>query len=315
MEFYLGVDGGQSSTVVLVGDDKGRVVGAARGGPCNHVSGLEGRAKFVRVVGGCIREACSAAGLDPTATRFEAACLGMSGGAEDKLDLLSHIIRTEHLLITTDGEIALTGATGGRPGIVVIAGTGSIAFGRNSSGELRRAGGWGYVFGDEGGAFDIVRQALRACLRFEEGWGTGTALLPALLEAAGARNANELLHLFYGSEWPRSRVAALAELVDGAGESGDPIARGILEQAGQSLASLAGCLRAQLFADGSETMVSFVGGVFRSRIVRERFCMLVELAQGSHCAAPEMSPAAGALLDAYRAAGREVTVSQVPTLK
>ncbi len=315
MELFLGIDGGQSSTTVLIGDSSGRVIGWARGGPCNHVSGPGAAEKFTRVIKDCIAEAGSIAGLTHDTLRFKAACCGMSGGPVDKESLLREIIMTELLVVKTDAEIALTGAFAGLPGIVVIAGTGSIALGRNGSGEMLRAGGWGYIYGDEGSAFDIVRQSVRAALRQEEGWGTKTALLPELLSASQAVSANELMHDLYTSDWPRWRVAELAALVDQVGLSGDSVARGILEQAGQNLASLAGCLRRVLFAESSTVDVAFVGGVFRSKAVLSRFRLLVELTEGCRCMTPLMDPAAGALLDAYQSAGRSPTLSGVPGLK
>src|SRR5947209_3167873 len=84
------------------------------------------------------------------------------------------------------GTTALAGATRSGQGIITIAGTGSIAFGRNPAGRTARAGGWGYIFGDEGGGFDIARQATRAILRLEEGWGPPTALRETLLAATGS---------------------------------------------------------------------------------------------------------------------------------
>ena len=165
---FLGVDGGQSSTTALIGDETGRVLGAGAGGPCNHVGAAEGRQKLIRAVGDCVARACEGAGLDPATVVFEAACFGMSGGPEDKQAILAEILKTGKLVATTDAVIALAGATAGRPGIITIAETGSIAFGRNAQGRTARAGGWGFVFGDEGGGFDITRQALRAALRMEE---------------------------------------------------------------------------------------------------------------------------------------------------
>lgn len=171
MSLFLGIDGGQSSTVGLIADEGGRVLGHGRGGPCNHVAASEGRAKFKRAILECLDEACRAAGLDLSTVEFEAACLGFSGGATDKEAYSREFIRSKSFKITHDAEIALTGATAGDPGVIVIAGTGSIAFGKNANGTTKRAGGWGYAFGDEGGAFDVAKQALRAALAMEEGWG------------------------------------------------------------------------------------------------------------------------------------------------
>ena len=92
----------------------------------------------------------------------------------DKEAFVKELIASDKYKLTHDAEIALIGATAGQPGIIVIAGTGSIAFGRNAQMQTARAGGWGYIFGDEGGGFDIAKNALRRALQFEEGWGPAT---------------------------------------------------------------------------------------------------------------------------------------------
>ena len=303
MKLYLGVDGGQSGTTAVIGDETGRVLGTGEAGPCNHAAGAEGRAKLESAVRESVGGACRSARLNPAGVRFEAACFGMSGGPEDKREILTSIIRSHKWIFTNDAVIALAGATKSGQGIIVIAGTGSISFGRDAGGRAARAGGWGYVFGDEGGAFDIARQALRAVLRMEEGWGPSTSLRDALLEATGSHTANEMLHLFYTTDWPRSRVARLAPLVDGAASQGDAVASGILNQAAQALALLATAVRSQLWQAGEPVEVAAVGGVFESQVVRERFRLLVELSEGNRCVAPRHGPAEGALLEAYRAAG------------
>src|SRR5438552_5762453 len=194
MKYFLGVDGGQSSTAAVIGDELGRVIGIGRGGPSNHVGAAEGRAKFVSAIQECVNAACAQAGLDPLSARFTSACLGFSGGPADKESIVNEILSSERTLVTHDGLIALSGATAGQPGLIAIAGTGSFAFGRNAAGETARAGGWGYIFGDEGGGFYITRQALRAALRFEECWGPATTLRSMFLDATGASDMNDLLH-------------------------------------------------------------------------------------------------------------------------
>jgi N-acetylglucosamine kinase-like BadF-type ATPase len=303
MRLFLGVDGGQSSTTVLIGDESGRVLGAGEAGPCNHAGAEEGRARFVRAVNEGLNAACAQAGLDAGAVGFESACLGMSGGPDDKQAILAGMLRAEHLIVTTDAAIALSGATATGQGIAAIAGTGSIAFGRNAEGRRARAGGWGYIFGDEGSGFEIARQAVRAALRMEEGWGPPTSLRQALLGATGRQDANEALHLFYTSEWLRSRVAALASLVDAAAADGDAVAIGILNRAAVDLAMLVAAVRSQLWKSGDAVEVAYIGGVFQSATVLEHFRLLVELEPGNRCTPPEHGPAEGALLEAYRAVG------------
>jgi N-acetylglucosamine kinase-like BadF-type ATPase len=308
-DYFLGVDGGQSSTTAVIGDSSGRIAGWASAGPCNHVSQAEAKAKFLRVMSECLSQASARAGLPNNGApwHFKAACLGMSGGPDDKGALLHQLIESPRMTVTHDAMIALAGATSGEAGIIVIGGTGSIAFGQNARGETVRAGGWGYIFGDEGGAFDIARQAVRAVLRDHEGWGGRTALTPALLEAASADDANQMLHLFYTAEWPRSRVARLAEMVNRIAEEGDPTAAGILHQAAQQLALLVASVRRQLWKEGETAYVSWSGGVFNSSMLLDRFRLLVSLEDGVVCEPPRHGPAVGALLLAYRAAGLHVT--------
>jgi N-acetylglucosamine kinase-like BadF-type ATPase len=309
MTLFLGVDGGKSSTKAVIGNQTGRILGEGTGGPCNHVGEAEGRERLTRGVTESVMLASEHAGLSASQVKFEAACFGMSGGPADKQAILAKILRAKKLVVTHDALIALSGATGGEPGVVAIAGTGSIAFGRNGAGATARAGGWGFLFGDEGGGFDIARQALRAILRFEEGWGPQTALHHVLLRATGVADANELMHALYTREWPRPRVAALAELVDGAALAGDVVARDILRNAAEQLATLSVSTGRRLFQGGETVLVCYTGGVFRSPLVLERYRQIVELEDGYRCAAPRHSPAAGALLEAYRAAGIHPTLT------
>ncbi len=303
MRLFLGVDGGQSGTTAVIGDDTGRVLGTGEAGPCNHAAAGEGRAKLERAVAGSVAAACADAGLDAAKVRFEAACFGMSGGPDDKREILAATLRTERLVVTNDAVIALAGATRTGQGIITIAGTGSIAFGRNPAGRTSRAGGWGHIFGDEGGGFDIARQATRAALRLEEGWGPPTVLRDRMLAATGSENANQMLHLFYTDEWPRSRVATLARLVDAAAMESDAVALAILRGAAQQLAMLAGAVREELWAKGRAVEIAYIGGVFQSRTVLENFRTMVELQEGVRCGAPLRGPAEGALCEAYRSAG------------
>jgi N-acetylglucosamine kinase-like BadF-type ATPase len=309
---FLGVDGGQSATVAVIGDEHGRILGTGSGGPCNHVSTSEARERFMSAIGAAVRAALQAASASPgesgavMETTFDAACFGLSGGPADKEALAREIVRAKRYRITHDAAIALTGATGAEPGVIVIAGTGSIAFGKNAGGETARAGGWGYIFGDEGSAFDLVRRALRAVLRSEEGWGPSTALREALLEAGGATDANSLLHRFYTPEFPRDRIASFAKCVDQTAEYGDTVAVELLSGAAQSLAALAASVRRRLFHNDASVTVSYAGGVFRSRMLLERFKMLVELDGTSAAVPPRDSPAAGALIEACRLGGVNV---------
>jgi N-acetylglucosamine kinase-like BadF-type ATPase len=301
-QYFLGVDGGQSSTTAIIGDESGRVLGVGLGGPSNHAGAAEGRAKFVNAIRASVGAACMQAGLEAW-VRFSSSCLGLSGGPADKQLLLGQILASDRTLVTDDATIALSGALAGDPGIVVIAGTGSIAFGRNAQGRTARAGGWGYLFGDEGGAFWIVREAFRAALGWEEGWGSPTALRAILLDATGARNMNDLMHRSYTPEYPRPRLASLALQVNYAAEAGDPVACQILRDAALELAGLAHAVRSQLFAASETLPCAYVGGVFHSRGLRRGFREALEREPRLVATAPIHHPAVGALMEAYRSVG------------
>ena len=310
--FYLGIDGGQSSTKALIADEHGRIAGHGTGGPCNHVSGPERRVKFFAAVNASVNEACERAGLGTSSVEFAAACLGCSGGPEDKEAYVREAIRSAKYKVTHDAEIALSGATEAQPGIIVIAGTGSIAFGRNGADKSARAGGWGYIFGDEGGAFDLVRQALRAALKYEEGWGPETSLRERLLCATGARSANDLMHRFYTNEFPRNRVVTFAPLVTDAATAGDRAAKAIIRTAAAHLASLARGVHESLFEKSALVPVCYIGGVFRSPPLRVNFAVDVHRAMGCIAGPPRYSPAAGAVLEALRLDGNQSNLSDVP---
>ena len=315
---YLGVDGGQSSTTAIIGDKHGKILGYGRGGPCNHISGPEAKARFAGAIGQAIRQALAdkdqtpseprPSGSGPTLPHFTSACLGFSGGADDKANWLEEIFTSDHRTVTHDGLIALSGATGGAPGIIIIAGTGQLAFGRNSAGRTARAGGWGYIYGDEGGGFDISRQALRAALREEEGWGPKTALRDMLLSASGARTVNDLLHRLYTPEFSRPAIGSWSQLVDLAAENGDRCAKDILEAAARHLAGYTHAVHRNLFTN-EDSIVAYIGGAFKSRQLLHNFrTMMAPLT----AVPPLYGPATGALLEAYREAGLAPTLSNLP---
>jgi N-acetylglucosamine kinase-like BadF-type ATPase len=310
-KLYLGVDGGQTSTVALIADQTGRILGRGKGGPCNHVGPAEGRARFLSAVGDSLREACVEAGITREAVSFASVCLGFSGGPKDKDTYVRELIRSERYYVTHDAEIALEGATEGSPGIIIIAGTGSMSYGRNSEGRAARAGGWGYAFGDEGGAFYLARQVLRAALAFEEGWGQPTRLYTKLLEAAGTESADEILRRFYAGQ-QRSVIASYASLLDQAEREDDEVARLILTEGGGELAKYVQHVHDALFRSGESVEIAYIGGVFQSDLLRSVFVDRVKMVIGSVAHRPKLSPAAGALLRSLREDSVTASLSDVP---
>jgi N-acetylglucosamine kinase-like BadF-type ATPase len=308
--FYLGVDGGQSSTKALLADETGRVIGRGHGGPCNHVASAEGRSKFLSAVGDCLRQAYHEAGLESASVHFASVCLGLSGGAEDKEAYTKELIASDRYKLTHDAEIALLGGTAGEPGIIVIAGTGSIAFGLNAQQQTARAGGWGYIFGDEGGGFDLAKQAIRRALQHEEGWGPPTTLRKALLEVSGAATVNGLMHQLY-NKFDRTQIASYASLVTSAAEKGDQAALEILKAAVSSLTSYVTGVYDQLFKKSETVQIVAVGGVFKIHLLMQQ--LMQKIYSSLHCPLgnPRLSPSAGALLEALRQDGNSNHLSNL----
>lgn len=294
-KLYLGVDGGQSSTKALIGNARGEVLGRGLGGPCNHARLGEGRAKLAAALSEAVGQALEPLGLTLAEARFHRICIGMSGGPDDKREIIHSLIQADSYDVTTDAHIALYGALEGGVGAVVISGTGSIALSRDGQGRIWRAGGWGYVFGDEGSAFDIARLSLRAALAAEEGWGPSTALRPALLAATRSDNANQLLHRWYAGEFSRDQTAGWSRLAEEAAAQEDTVAQSILESAGSRLAQLAATAAKMASLPAGDAEICPIGGVFANKSVLQSFCLGLDGLWGVRPTPAVASPADGAL--------------------
>ncbi len=164
MAYYLGIDGGGSKTTCAVGDEVS-ILGSAVTGPSNIIRVGEVRAR--ESLHQAIRQACAAAKIDPR--QVHRACVGVAGVASEDVanavrKLIAEVIPAE-IEVVGDMQIALQAALGAEPGVVVIAGTGSIAYGRDAQGKTARAGGWGFAISDEGSAHWIGRTAVSSLLR------------------------------------------------------------------------------------------------------------------------------------------------------
>ena len=123
------------------------------------------------------------------------------------------------------------------------------------------------------------------------------------MNASGAQDANDLVHRFYTPDFPRSRVASYAPLIDEAARAGDHVAREIIMSGAQALATYVSAVRRQLFQRGEPSDTSYVGGVFASELFRERFRLIVELEGDVSIHPPKYGPAVGALIEAYKLGG------------
>jgi len=179
------------------------------------------------------------------------------------MGLLQPLLPRVRLRLVHDSEIALVGGTGGRrDGVVVIAGTGSIAVGHDGAGRVVRAGGWGHVLGDEGSGYQIAQRGLNAATRARDGRGPATSLLESLPDAVGAASVEDLASRIYLEGWPAGQIAALAPVVLTAADEGDAVARGIVAAAGHELSRAAVAVIRALGKDETHLEVVLSGGVF-----------------------------------------------------
>lgn len=305
---FLGVDGGQSHTEAVVADERGRIRGRGRGGPANHAEQPGGRERLARAVGESVGAALREAGLatEVSEVEFDAAHCAMTGGADFKEEVIRSIVRARRLSIGHDAPAALAGATGGEPGIVVIAGTGSVAYGENGLDRSAQAGGWGYLLGDEGSGYWIAMEGLRCALRAVDGVGDSTELGTRALRHFDLKDFRELARAVYAGRIDRDRLATFAIEVERAAREGDASARRIIAEAAMWLCRLVIAVAKRLSVESVK--VAAVGGAFRSLSLREEFAQRVaQHLPLARVIAPRFDPAVGALLLAYGAAGVDLT--------
>ncbi len=309
MEIILAIDGGGSRTRALAIDREARVVGVAESGPSNHL--LKPRNIVRQSLIEAIEQTLSEGGVSRAAIVSLAA--GLAGvdydraGAND-IEGVFHEMGFEDPLIEGDVVIAHAGALALRPGVVVLAGTGSAILGVGEDGKRVKVGGWGPIFGDEGSAQRIGQMALRAAARDFDKRGPATELTNALMKALGIDDFRRTIARVYGTPMNAREIAALCPISYKIAEAGDEEARQIFLTAGEELAEGAAAAIAELGMQSSEVPVSYQGAVLEScALLRERFSeMLTELVPNVSIVAPRFPPVIGAYLLARRALGWEL---------
>ncbi len=308
MVHVLGVDGGATKTICLLSDEGGRLLGAGVSGPSNYITiGVEGAKRsleeaIMEAIRGC-----------RGVRKVEAAYLGMAGGEGSRgrrvyKGIMEDLGIAERTFVDSDAAVALAGATACKPGVVVISGTGSIAYGVNRYGKRRRAGGWGYLLGDEGSGFDIGRRGLISALRAHDGRGERTLLLERLISHLGVSDVYELIEKLYGFGPRVYEVASMAPIVMDAARDGDPASQRILRGALEELEALALAVIRGLEMEGEEFELALVGGVFEAEdlMADPLGGRISSQIPGCKVIKPRFKPAVGAVLMALNAVGIEV---------
>jgi len=292
-----GIDGGQSSTVAAIGDETGRVLGRGSAGPADEIGQGSESTRLRDALRGALDAARRAASL-PESARFDAIVAGISG-YDGRVYGRAPELPSDRIVLLHDTPIAHAGALGGRAGVIAIAGTGSVVYGRDDRGGSCTLGGWGYLFGDEGSAFGIARDSLAMLMRAQD---EGDASLEEASRAArayfGAESLRALVHAVYKGGIARDRLASFAREA----MKSDAFAA-VVDRGASRLATLIGAA----IAAGAPARVSLIGGVFADAAFRDRVERALRDAHpGAEIVPTRYEPECGALLLAYREAGLAV---------
>ncbi len=305
MSFFIGVDGGASKTAAIVVDELGNRLGSGLAAGSNHLRvGIE---VATRNVERAVNMALVEAGI--AIRNVEYAYCGIAGSdhpehRERVIDALRIFFPRGNFIVDTDARIALTGAIGFGAGIVVISGTGSVAFGRNIAGDEARAGGWGPTLGDEGSGFWIAREGLSAIVRAHDGRGFTTAMTGLLCLEYKMCQPEDLPAFVYAATTHVDDIARYGKLVIEAAKADDEVARDILGRGGSELAECVLAIARKLHMTDTDFPVAYVGGAFHAGdlLLNPMRLRLERDAPGASLQPPLRPPVEGAAMMAMRAA-------------
>jgi len=264
MRYIIGIDGGGTKTLGILINEKADLLAKAELGPSNYH--VLGKTKLKELIGELVAELIEQSKIAP---EVDAICVGLAGAGREKernevTKLVKELKCAKEVLAEHDASIALAGALGGKPGIMIIAGTGSIAFGRNADGKTARAGGWGYLLGDEGSGFYIGQKALIAALKEWDGRGEKTKLTEMITTEYGVSNIEGIIEKVYSEKLKSKGIGKIAPLVFKAAKEGDKIARTIVENAGRELGTLANAVMRTLNLT-ENVEIALVGSIFKQK--------------------------------------------------
>ncbi|GAC1406577.1 MAG: BadF/BadG/BcrA/BcrD ATPase family protein [Candidatus Velthaea sp.] len=294
MSVYLGIDGGQSSTTAVVMNDHRVVLGTGVAGPSDHVDEPPDSRRCADACEAAAARALENAGI-ATHDPIEAVVVGLSG-YEGELHGVAPRFNSARVRFMHDAPVALAGAIEQRPAVVVIAGTGSVAYGERADGTSVRIGGYGYLFGDEGSSFALARAALTHAMA-EDDRGVRTRIGEAATAFFDVPDVRALARAFYLRRIDRPGLATFARVVLDAARLGDPEANALVDDAAHALASLATIALERMDANNRSIPVAFIGGMMQNAALSERTRNhLALLAAHAVVVAPLHSPAIGAAL-------------------
>lgn len=280
MGYVIGIDGGATKTRCAAFDREMGLLAEVYGKSSNLTS--LSREEVQRNLTDLLDLFFAESGLAPE--QCACVCLGSAGAGRESArreleGILRGLLPHSRVLVTDDAISALTGGTGGGPGILLISGTGSICLGRGAGGEICRAGGWGHVMGDEGSGYHIACQMLQAIVRAQDGRGEPTLLTELVYGHWGLEDVDGLMDLVYRSGKGKSEIASIAFLCDMGYDRGDKAAMGIMERCAQELAAMAEAVARRLAPPGEVLPCLGAGSVLeKSACLRQ--CLQARLDAG-----------------------------------
>jgi N-acetylglucosamine kinase-like BadF-type ATPase len=260
MEAILAIDGGASRTRCIAIQRSGRILGKAESGPSNHLQQSdESIEQRLAEVTERTLQAANISKSDITCLSAGLAGVDYDGYGAEPMNKLFHRLGFTQCLVHGDMVIAHAAALGMQPGIVVIAGTGSVILGIDDTGRRVRVGGWGPLYGDEGSAQHIAAAALRAAARAHDGRGPATTLLEALTRALSLPDFRSSISILYGPN--AQNIASLCKVVHQIADTGDPVAHSLFATAGDELAEGVATAATRLHRENLPLLISYQGGV------------------------------------------------------
>lgn len=283
MPIVMGIDGGGSTIRVVVTGDDLSVLGESKSETVNpSIIGHDSAAQRIR---DAMQTALQNAGILPY--QVDGVGIGVAGAAAQHSEawlreVVSPVLPHVFIVPSSDLEIALVGARGERRGILILAGTGSAAYGVNDAGESALIGGWGYLLGDEGSGYWIGMEALKAIIRQVDRLERPTNLTPAILSSLGLGSPRDLVAWIYDSQLARNReIAELTPLVMQSATEGDEVAKRIISNAAAHLTVLVWSAAKQLnilWREGLDLPIAFAGGLLdKENLLTQELCRLLKV--------------------------------------
>ncbi len=316
-KYVIGIDGGGTKTDAVLVDHEGAVIGRQNGGSSNYlaIGGEELRKVLLSVIGDLLAK------TDVTDSEITHIYMGFAGAGrkEDREAITGLFDNTPfqgRVSVVSDAVIALMGAFAGRPGVILISGTGSICFGVDSRGELIRSGGWGYMLGDEGSGFYIGHEAIIYALKYFDGRGVKTTLKKVIENKFNVSSIDFLVPLIYQNKIDRVAIADLAPSVFEEAGKGDKVAADIIRAAGLELGKMIKAVIRKMKNGVEQAEIALIGSVFKQKDILVPYIQeeLSDLERKIEIIEPIYIPSIGAAMKGLILSGVKINESVLKNL-